>query len=76
MFGECFVNQTTHVIRRTELEKAAIQEVSEYLAGIDIGTEENNTLVKLMTRMVAAIETEQFCEGFSFALKQTVTGGV
>jgi hypothetical protein len=70
MFGECFANQTTHVIRRTEIEKAAIQEVSDYLAGLDIGAEDNNTLVKLMTRMVAAIETEQFCEGFIASKKK------
>jgi hypothetical protein len=75
-FDDVLANFNAMYVKRTKNEEEVINAVSDYITRLDIDKEQNDTLVKIMTRMVNIIEKEQFCEGVLFALKLTRETGI
>jgi hypothetical protein len=66
--GTEVMNFLTVPVARSEVEEKAIREVSDYLATLDIDKEHNDTLVSIMTNMIATTEREQFLSGVALGL--------
>lgn len=61
-------------LQRSEKENNAIQVVSEYISGLDLDTEENDGLCRVLVDMVNVIEKEQFMSGVQFGLRLSKEG--
>lgn len=60
-------------IERTEQMTAAAHELSDYIKGLPLTTEQNNALVSLMVKQVQEAERGAFVQGFKWGMEYEKT---